>query len=218
VGLVPGSILTRWELVMRRFSWFVAAVSVAAVACHASRPQQPAPSGAAPSGTPASAAPAAATVPATAAAGAPGTPGAGGPPRRPRPTPWQQDSMRRTALESVLKEIAGRESQPAGVVFKNVQVLKNMPAGEFVRGMNDSYGRGIGFTCNQCHVAGNFASDERKNKVIARDMQRIVDHINTQQLPQIKQLDAEYEKVSCVTCHNGTNHVVAKAAVPVAPK
>ena len=68
-------------------------------------------------------------------------------------------------------------------------------------------------TCNNCHVTTNFSDDSRKNKRIAKQMQEMQDHLNTVRLLSIKELDAEYDKVSCVMCHRGTNE--PKGAMPV---
>ena len=126
-----------------------------------------------------------------------------------------QDTVRRKMVDSVLASIAGKENQPAGTVFKNVKVLKDMPAGEFVKMMDTTYGRGLGQTCGNCHVIGQFDGDTRKNKRIARDMQVMTNYINTMQLPNIKELDEDYQKVSCVTCHMGTAHPKNTMAVPM---
>ncbi|MDQ6829882.1 MAG: photosynthetic reaction center cytochrome c subunit family protein [Gemmatimonadota bacterium] len=126
-----------------------------------------------------------------------------------------QDSSRRALVDSILKTIAGRENQPAGTVFKNVQLLKDMPAGEFLRNMDTNYGRGLGWTCSNCHVVGQFDVDTRKNKRIARQMQAMNTLINDEQLPKIKELDATYEKVTCVMCHRGANQ--PKGTMPVPP-
>lgn len=150
------------------------------------------------------------------AAGQPGGPGGpGGPPggRRP-PNPMAQDTVRRKQVDSILVAIAGKENQPAGTVFKNVKVLKDMPAGEFVKMMDTIYGRGLGMTCANCHVIGQFDGDTRKNKRVARDMQVMENYINTMQLPNIKELDEDYTKVSCVTCHAGSGHPKNTMAVP----
>lgn len=126
-----------------------------------------------------------------------------------------QDTVRRKQVDSILVAIAGKENQPAGTVFKNVKVLKDMPAGEFVKMMDTIYGRGLGQTCANCHVIGQFDGDTRKNKRIARDMQVMENYINTSQLPNVKELDEDYPKVSCVTCHMGSSHVKNTMAVPM---
>lgn len=108
-------------------------------------------------------------------------------------------------VDSILASISGRENEPAGDVFRNVKLLKAMPAGEFLRTMDTQYGRGLGWTCNNCHVSGKFDDDTKKNKRIARQMQGMQNYINGRSFPGIKELDAEYEKATCMMCHRGTN-------------
>ncbi len=186
---------------------FIGAAAVAVVAsCTPSPPSQPSPSG----GTGPVQAPAPAVNPAAPVTNAPR--------RRPPPNPVAQDSSRRSMVDSILKTIAGRENEPAGRVFKNVLLLKDMPAGEFLRNMDTNYGRGLGWTCSNCHVVGQFDVDTRKNKRIARQMQALNNLINDEQLPKIKELDATYEKVSCVMCHRGDNEPKATMPVPPPPR
>jgi len=163
----------------------VTVLALVAIACARTRPAAPAPAP-----TP---------VVATRPVGAPPGPG-----RRPPPNPMQQDTVRRAMVDSILATIRGREDEPAGTVFKNVTLLKDMPAGEFLRTMDTQYGRGLGWTCSNCHVAGRFEDDSRKNKKIARQMQRMQNYINGTALPRVKELDAEYEKTSCTMCHRGS--------------
>lgn len=112
-----------------------------------------------------------------------------------------------------MRAIAGREQEPAGKVFKNVKLLKDMPAAEFLKNMDVNYGRGLGMACGNCHVIGKYDEDTRKNKRVARDMQELTDYINTVRLASIKELDEDYVKVTCVTCHAGSGH--PKNAMPV---
>jgi photosynthetic reaction center cytochrome c subunit len=51
--------------------------------------------------------------------------------------------------------------------------------------------------CNYCHVEGDKASDEKMQKVIARNMILMVRQINSQ-FPDAKQ------HVTCWTCHHGS--------------
>lgn len=151
--------------------------------------------------------------------GAPQLPGPGGPagPGR-RPNPAQQDTARRAQVDSIMRTIAGREQQPAGQVFKNVKLLKDMPAAAFLKNMDENYGRGLGMGCGNCHVLGKFDDDTRKNKRVARDMQEMTDYINSVRLANIKELDEDYVKVTCVTCHAGSGHPKNTMPVPtVAP-
>ena len=142
-------------------------------------------------------------------------PGPGGAPQgNRRPNPIQQDSARRAQVDSIMRTIAGREGQPAGTVFKNVKVLKDIPAGQFFKNMDVNYGRGLGMGCGNCHVIGQYDGDTRKNKRVARQMQEMTDYINSASLPQIKELDEDYVKVTCVTCHAGSGHPKDTMAVP----
>jgi len=142
-----------------------------------------------------------------------GPPGATAPRRAPNPI--VQDSIRRAQVDSIMRTIAGRENDPAGKVFKNVKLLKDMPASEFLKNMDVNYGRGLGMSCGNCHVVGQYDGDTRKNKRIAREMQEMTDYINTARLPNIKELDEDYTKVTCVTCHAGSGHPRATMAVPL---
>ena len=182
--------------------------AVVALSCTTAKPSQaPAPQGTSTSQQP-SAPPTAQVPPAN-------MPGPGGPPQgNRRPNPIQQDSARRAQVDSIMRTIAGRETEPAGTVFKNVKLLKNMPAGEFLKNMDVNYGRGLGMGCGNCHVLGQYDQDTRKNKRVARDMQEMTDYINSVRLAQIKELDEDYVKVTCVTCHAGSGHPKATMEVP----
>jgi hypothetical protein len=177
----------------------VTSLALVAIACSRTKPAS--------TPTPAAGSPAVAAAPeGPRPGGPPGPEGAGGPPRRRvPPNPFQQDTVRRAMVDSIMASIAGRENQPAGVVFKNVKLLKDMPAGEFVRTMESQYARGLGWTCSNCHVAGKFDDDTRKNKRIARQMQQMQDYVNGTAFAQIKELDAEYDKATCSMCHKGSN-------------
>ncbi len=107
----------------------------------------------------------------------------------------------------VLKDIAGRENEPAGTVFKNVQVLKDMPAGRFVVLMDSTWGRALGRNCTDCHVANQWASDSVGRKKTARIMAGIVEGINNEQLTKIPlrpgAAPGSTPKITCITCHRG---------------
>ncbi len=46
-------------------------------------------------------------------------------------------------------------------------------------------------------------------------MQRLTDRLNTRELTAVKELDAEYDKVTCVMCHRGSNE--PKCTMPPPP-
>jgi hypothetical protein len=146
-------------------------------------------------------------------------PASAGAPQGPRraPNPVAQDSARRAQVDSIMAAIAGREQEPAGKVFKNVKLLKDMPAADFLKNMDVNYGRGLGMGCGNCHVMGQYDQDTRKNKRVARQMQEMTDYINSVRLAQIKELDEDYAKITCVTCHAGSGHPKTTMAVPAPP-
>lgn len=160
-----------------------------------------------------------APAPAPAAAPAPSQPQSGqaAAPRRARPTPLQLDSARQRALAGVRERIAGRENEPAHRVFRNVKVLRHLTAGQLLATMDEQFGRGLGVGCGSCHVMTDLADDSRKNKKVARQMQQMQDRINTRELPRIRELGDEFDRVSCVTCHRGSEHPANTMAVPGAP-
>lgn len=202
------STVTRSAHPMRaRVVSLLAVTAAAVVACKSAQTASPSPK---PSVSPKpeaapSAPPTVAAQPAGAPTGAPGQPGAGGPPRRPRPTPAQLDTLRRGMVAKVLSEIAGRENEPAEKVFQNIKLWKGVPAKALLDTMN-SYGRAIGGTCTSCHIPDQWASETRKNKVITRQMQAMVNTINKDQLSKMPELDEDHPPATCAMCHAGSSH------------
>jgi Photosynthetic reaction centre cytochrome C subunit len=122
------------------------------------------------------------------------------------PTAAPVDSFvaeRDSLMNQVLTAIAGREGAPAESVFKNIKILKGMPAGRVPRIMNMGFGKSLGVSCRHCHVPGHWADDDKPQKQIARDMWDMVGTINKQMLPNIKNLRSTQPTVNCTTCHRG---------------
>jgi hypothetical protein len=151
--------------------------------------------------------PAPASAPATKTAEAPATgqPGATTTPR-PRPPRLSPDSLaklRRVLVNQVLASIAGHENEPAGQVFKNVTISKDMPAAQFVNMMDSTYGRALGWRCENCHVTTDFSSDAKKDKGRGKTMQIMTNYLNSVEMPKISPQNPA--KVTCLMCHRGTN-------------
>ncbi len=168
-----------------------------------------------------------APVPAARAAGRGGEPGRqGGPPggapggpqtvrRAPQPPNWErQDSVRKALMAEVLASVPGRENEPAGKVFKNVKLNKDMPVKQFLTMMDEQYGRSVGASCTGCHVNQNvngvlkvdYANENSKKKQISRLMESMTQDIN-RDLKKNTGLDEDYPKATCVMCHRGTEHM-----------
>ena len=106
-------------------------------------------------------------------------------------------------LAELRKQIAGKENEPAENVFKNIQMLKGMPAGRLLNVMNIGYSRSLGVACTHCHVAGEWEKEEKPQKQITREMAKMVRAINTDHLKTIKNLKGPDPVINCTTCHRG---------------
>lgn len=80
-------------------------------------------------------------------------------------------------------------------VFKNIKVLKGMPAYQLLPTMHFIQAS-LGFDCSDCHVRDHFDSDKKPEKRKARKMMKMVEAINKNDFDG-KQI------VTCFTCHRG---------------
>jgi Photosynthetic reaction centre cytochrome C subunit len=76
---------------------------------------------------------------------------------------------------------------------KNLKIIKP----EEIRAVMGSFVTGLGVKCNFCHVQGDFASDDKPEKLTARKMLLMTRDINTHFQ------DATTDMVACYTCHRG---------------
>jgi len=86
-------------------------------------------------------------------------------------------------------------AETAGQRFKNVKVLKDIPASQLIPAMR-YITVALGVDCRYCHVKGNFASDDKQTKQTARRMMTMLFAIN-------KNNFNDRPEVSCYTCHQG---------------
>jgi photosynthetic reaction center cytochrome c subunit len=107
------------------------------------------------------------------------------------------------ALEALRRSIAGRESEPAETVFKNIQMLRGMPADRLLRVMQIGYSRSLGVTCTHCHQPDDWSADAKPEKKIARQMATLMRDVNEKLLPAIPELQSRHSVVNCTTCHRG---------------
>jgi hypothetical protein len=112
-------------------------------------------------------------------------------------TPPASDAAARQKelLDHVRERIKGRETEPAEAVFRNIELMRGMPASR-LPGMMAALTGLLGVTCTTCHVPGRFESEELAGKRTARQ------HFKMQAA-----LNQEYfggaNAVSCWTCHRG---------------
>lgn len=93
--------------------------------------------------------------------------------------------------------------------FENLKVLpKEITKAELVPMMR-GFTSALGVRCNYCHVGPdnlrdmNFATDEKPEKVAAREMMKMVTKINNDFLANVKTSRATRVTVECATCHHG---------------
>ena len=95
--------------------------------------------------------------------------------------------------------------------FKNIQVLKGLPAAQ-LRPMMNYISASLGVTCAACHVKTGdeweFDKDDKKNKQTARKMIQMTMDLNK------NQFEGKTE-ITCYTCHQGLGH---PASVPPLPR
>ena len=106
-------------------------------------------------------------------------------------------------LAELMKQIVGKENQPAEQVFKNIQMLKGVPAARLLRIMELGYSRSLGVNCAHCHVVDQWDKDDKPTKPIAREMAKMAQTINNDLLKNIKNLKGPNSIVNCTTCHRG---------------
>ena len=101
-------------------------------------------------------------------------------------------------------ESAASKLQLSENVYKNIQILKGIPADEVIPAMQFiTYSLGV--NCGFCHVEGALEKDDKKPKQTARKMMQMLAAINR------ANFDSKQE-VTCYSCHRGS---VRPIAVPV---
>jgi len=113
------------------------------------------------------------------------------PPQGEQKSPWVEDSDTRSAEEA----------------FKNIQVLKGVPANRMKAVMN-TWKNSLGVECTFCHVKGEWDTDKIEEKGYAREMFKMAADLR-------KNYFDGKEEVTCYTCHRGEKHPAKR--LPAAP-
>jgi len=107
------------------------------------------------------------------------------------------------AASPVLADQAGQsggQEKSAGQAFKNVQVLKDLPASQLRQAMV-FFASSLGVNCDHCHVQ-QFEKDEKQAKQTARQMITMMQRINSENF-------GGKLRVTCATCHQGHTNPVS---------
>ena len=89
--------------------------------------------------------------------------------------------------------------------FKNIQVLKGIPADQLIPSMQ-FITASLGVECDFCHVQGAFEKDDKKPKQTARKMMEMMFAINKDNFEGNRE-------VTCNSCHRGSPKPQAIPAV-----
>ncbi|MEJ2007083.1 MAG: c-type cytochrome [Acidobacteriota bacterium] len=117
----------------------------------------------------------------------------------------EQRALAQSAPKAATKAAKAPAPKTAAEAFKNIKVLKNIPAYELIPTM-EFISSSLGVHCDYCHVEHHFDRDTKKTKLRARDMMRMEFAIDK----------ADFHghlRVTCDTCHNGSAHPAAMPAI-----
>jgi photosynthetic reaction center cytochrome c subunit len=89
--------------------------------------------------------------------------------------------------------------------YKNIQVLKGIPADQLIPGMQ-FIAVSLGVECQFCHVEGAFEKDDKKPKQTARKMMEMMFTINKDNFDG-------HREVTCYSCHRGSTDPVGTPVV-----
>ena len=109
------------------------------------------------------------------------------------------------AINSNLKAQSAAAPKKAEEQFKNIQVLKGIPADQVFPTMQ-FIAASLGVECDFCHVQNAFEKDDKKPKQTARKMMEMMFAINKDNFEGNR-------KVTCYSCHRGSAHPLAIPAV-----
>jgi photosynthetic reaction center cytochrome c subunit len=108
----------------------------------------------------------------------------------------------RTVAQSAPANAAGSaKPKTAEEAFKNVQVLKGIPADQLFPTMQ-FITASLGVECDFCHQEGAFDNDDKKPKQTARKMMQMMFAINKDNFDG-------HREVTCYSCHRGAPKPVA---------
>jgi outer membrane lipoprotein-sorting protein len=90
---------------------------------------------------------------------------------------------------------SGAPAKTAQQAYKNIQVLKDIPADQLIPSMQ-FISASLGVECDFCHVEHAFEKDDKKPKQTARKMMEMMITINQENFDS-------HKEVTCYSCHRG---------------
>ena len=121
--------------------------------------------------------------------------------------------------------------QEKPVHYQNLKVLPKSTTKKEMDSIMKHFSMSLGVRCNFCHVRGNdaqrnfnFADDSSKNKLVARNMFKMVNKINKKYFKPDNDDNRNESnnvnripQVSCYSCHHGKENPENRPPAPPAP-
>jgi photosynthetic reaction center cytochrome c subunit len=107
-------------------------------------------------------------------------------------------AIARPQAQSTAASLSGKTAEQ---VYKNIQVLKDVPADQVIPAMQ-FVAASLGVQCDFCHLENAFEKDDKETKQTARKMMRMMFAINKDNF------DGKRE-VTCYACHRGAPKPIA---------
>jgi photosynthetic reaction center cytochrome c subunit len=101
----------------------------------------------------------------------------------------------RPCAQSAKPSTRTRARETAEQVYKNIQVLKGVPADQLIPAMQ-FITASLGVQCDFCHLENAFEKDDKETKQTARKMMRMMFAINKDNFDG-------HREVTCYACHRG---------------
>lgn len=98
-------------------------------------------------------------------------------------------------LSDAYPEAFSSTRDAARSVYENVRQYPDVPAQD-LEDIMESYSNALGVGCDYCHVTGNWQSDEKVTKLLARQMFDVQRELNSRFFTATRQ-------IACWTCHQG---------------
>ena len=111
-------------------------------------------------------------------------------------------AQRKIYVDMVNETIKGKEEMASDSVFKDIELMKSVPAGRLVMIMDKGFSNALGVSCDHCHNTENYASNEKNKKQIAREMMKMSGDIR-EMISNIKEIESKEATINCTTCHRG---------------
>lgn len=128
------------------------------------------------------------------------------------PVPAEKPKAEQSVTHNAPAKSDGKP-KTAAEQFKNIQILKDMPADELIPAMQFMTAS-LGVDCEYCHVEKAMDKDDKKTKGYARHMMEMMFNINKENFDNQRW-------VTCYSCHQGSPHppsipaITAKEKVPL---